>query len=368
MRRLLILLTAALGLLLPGVLLGKPDGGGQTFAISGFGWGHGVGMSQCGAYGFAKHGRGYREILAHYYQGTEIGKVGGPRIRALLADGRSSIEVGSESAFQVEDASGARQLPAGRYRLGEGLRLAVGDKQVQLSGKVTFVPGKAPLTLDRPYRGRLVVTRGGGGLQVVNDLGIEKYVRGVIAGEMPADWHPEALKVQAVAARTYALASRKPKQAFDVFADTRSQVYGGIEAERQTTNAAVGATRGQVVEFKGKIAWTFFSASSGGKTAAISDVWKGSEQLPYLVSVEDPFDDVCPYHSWGPLQFTAAELRAELGNKIPGGLESLTVERNASGRVDFVAAKGNGRTTQISGSEMRSALGLRSTWFRIEKG
>ena len=86
MRRLLILLTAALGLLLPGVLLGKPDGGGQTFAISGFGWGHGVGMSQCGAYGFAKHGRGYREILAHYYQGTEIGKVGGPRIRALLAE------------------------------------------------------------------------------------------------------------------------------------------------------------------------------------------------------------------------------------------------------------------------------------------
>ena len=184
---------------------------------------------------------------------------------------------------------------------------------------------------------------------------------------MPADWHPEALKVQAVAARTYALVSRKPKQAFDVYADTRSQVYGGIEAERRTTNAAVGATRGQVVEFKGKIAWTFFSASSGGKTAAISDVWKGSEQLPYLVSVEDPFDDVCPYHSWGPLQFTAAELRAELGNKIPGGLESLTVERNASGRVDFVAARGGGRTTQISGSEMRSALGLRSTWFRIDE-
>ena len=110
MRRLLILLTAALGLLLPGVLLGKPDGGGPTFAISGFGWGHGVGMSQCGAYGFAKNGRGYREILAHYYRGTEIGKVSGPpdprpsRRRPQLDRGRLRVRlpgrgrVGSSSA------------------------------------------------------------------------------------------------------------------------------------------------------------------------------------------------------------------------------------------------------------------------------
>ncbi len=364
MRRLLILLIAVLGLALPSVLLGFPEGG-TTFVIRGNGWGHGVGMSQCGAYGFAKQGRGYREILAHYYRGTEIGRVSGPRIRALLAAGRSSVEIGADAPFRVEHGSGTRELPAGRYRVTEGLRIEVGGKQVQLDGPVTFLPGKAPLELDRAYRGRIVLSRKDGGLQAVNDLGIEKYVRGVIAGEMPADWHPQALRVQAVAARTYALASRKPQQAFDVYADTRSQVYGGVQAEKPSTNAAVADTRGEVVRFKGKIAWTFFSASSGGKTAAISDVWGGSEQLPYLVSVDDPFDDVCPYHRWGPLTFSVSELRAKLGSKIPPNLQSLTVKRNASGRVDVVIARGGGRQTEISGSEMRSALGLRSTWFRI---
>jgi stage II sporulation protein D len=367
MRRPLILLIAASALALPGVLLGKSDGGSPTFAVSGFGWGHGVGMSQCGAYGFAKKGRGYREILAHYYRGTEIGTVSGPRIRVLLASGRSSVEIASDAPFRVQDRSGTRELPAGRHRLGEGLRLTAGDTDVQLAGTVTFLPGKSPLVLDRPYRGRLVVSLASGGLQVVNDLGIEKYIRGVIAGEMPADWHPEALKVQAVAARTYALASRRPAQEFDVFADTRSQVYGGVNAEEKTTNAAASATKGQVVEYKGKIAWTFFSASSGGRTAAIADVWDDAEPQPYLVSVDDPFDDVCPYHRWGPIDFTVSELRSALGDKIPAGLQSLTVKRNDSGRVDVVVAKGAGRTTQISGSEMRSALGLRSTWFRIER-
>ena len=366
MRRLLILTIAALALAIPGVLLGK-QGSGPVFEISGLGYGHGVGMSQCGAYGFAKHGMGYRAILAHYYTGTEIGTAKGAHIRVLLADGRDSVEIGSDAPFTVEDKTGSRALPAGRYRLTRGLRLQLEGKDVQLGGPVRFRPGKSPLELDQAYRGSLVVSGTDGGLRVVNDLGIEKYVRGVVAREMSPDWHPEALKVQAVAARSYALATRNSEEPFDVYSDTRSQAYGGIEAETQPTNAAVAATQNQIVTYDGKVAVTFFSASSGGKTAAIADVWSGSEPTPYLVSVDDPYDGVCSYHQWGPVSFSTSELESRLGGKIPDGLKSLTVRLNGSGRVSKVVAKGSERTVEIPGATMRTELGLRSTWFRITK-
>ncbi len=365
MRRLLILTLALLVLAIPGVLLGKQDGR-AVFEFRGFGYGHGVGMSQCGAHGFAKHGMGYRAILAHYYKGTDIGKAGGAHIRVLLATGRDAVAISSDSPFSVEGAGGARDLPAGHYRLTRGFRLQADGKDVQLDGPVRFRPGKSPLELDRPYRGTILVTATDGGLRVVNDLGIEKYVRGVVAQEMSSDWHPQALRVQSVAARSYALASRNPGGPFDVYPDTRSQVYGGVEAETVPTNAAVSATSGEIVTYEGKVAWTFFSASSGGKTAAIGDAWPGSKPSPYLVSVDDPYDDVCPYHHWGPISFTRAELEAKLG-KIPDGLESLTVSVNDSGRVSEVIAKGSGRTVEIPGTTVRTALGLRSTWFRITK-
>jgi SpoIID/LytB domain protein len=126
--------------------------------------------------------------------------------------------------------------------------------------------------------------------------------------------------VQAVAARSYALASRKTGGSFDVFADTRSQVYGGILSEDPRTTEAVNATKGQIVLFDGKVAWTFFSSSSGGKTASIQDVWPDSDPLPYLVSVDDPYDTISPYHDWGPVAFTAAELKAKLGARFPAGV------------------------------------------------
>ena len=173
MRRLLILTIAALALAIPGVLLGKQESG-PVFEISGFGYGHGVGMSQCGAYGFAKHGMGYRDILAHYYRGTEIGTARGAHIRVLLASGRDSVEIGSDARFTVEDATRSRELPAGKYRLTRGFRLQLEGKDVQLDGPVRFRPGKSPLEFDEAYRGSLAVGRTDGGLRVVNDLGIER--------------------------------------------------------------------------------------------------------------------------------------------------------------------------------------------------
>ena len=361
-RRLLTLIVLALLLAVAGAAQASP-----VFLISGAGWGHGIGMAQYGAHGFAQNGWTYDQILAHYYPGTALGFAPTARIRVLLASRRDALEIASDSPFAVRDAQGRVALPAGAYRLGRDLTLEVEGQPRTLVSPLRVVPGKSPLRLGgRAYRGTLVVSLAAGGLTAVNAAKLEQYVKGVVAGEMPPDWHPEALEVQAVAARSYALASRRPGRSFDVFADTRSQVYGGIAAEDPRTSAAVDATKGQVVLFEGKVAWTFFFASSGGKTAAAQDVWPDSEQLPYLVSVDDPYDDISPYHRWGPLAFTAEQLAARLGSRLPSGLTDLKVNLNASGRVATVTAIGTGGTTEIPGWEMRTLLGLRSTMFQID--
>ena len=179
---------------------------------------------------------------------------------------------------------------------------------------------------------------------------------------MPKTWLPEALKTQAVAARSYALAVRKTTGAFDVYPDTRSQVYGGVSSEYPTTSAAVNATAGQVLTYNGKIATTYFFSTSGGRTAAIADVWK-SAPVPYLVSVADPYDSLSPYHNWGPFTFTADKVQKAL--KVKGRLLDLQTTANASQRVDSVQAVGDQSERVVSGSELRTALGLRSTWFSV---
>ena len=90
---------------------------------------------------------------------------------------------------------------------------------------------------------------------------------------MPDDWHPEALRAQAVVARSYALATLKPGKLFDLYADTRSQVYGGVRAEEDTTNRAIGSTAGRVLLWQDRVATTFYHSTSGGRTAPIADVW-----------------------------------------------------------------------------------------------
>ena len=119
-------------------------------------------------------------------------------------------------------------------------------------------------------------------MRIVNHVGLEAYLFGVVPGEMPFYWLPEALKVQAVAARSYALAVRKTGSDFDLYPDVRSQVYSGISGERAATTAAVQATAGQVVLYRGRIATTYFFSTSGagrqrstmsGPAAARFPIW-----------------------------------------------------------------------------------------------
>jgi stage II sporulation protein D len=337
-----------------------------VLVITGRGWGHGVGMSQYGALGFALQGAGFDAILAHYYRGTELTQAPVKRIRVLLAGGAKTLSVASKAPFRVRDALGdVHQLPAGTQRFGPGLRVRKLDqpKPTQLQGPVVFLPGREPLEVNgRAYRGELRVVVEKARLRAINSLGLEAYLYGVVPSEMPHRWPPEALKAQAVAARSYALATRRSGE-FDVYSDVRSQVYRGIPEEEEQTNEAIDATAGLVVTYGGQVAHTYFFSTSGGRTATVGDVWPSSKPLPYLVSVPDPYDSISPYHRWGPLVFTAKAARAKL--KVPGPLLDLRPVITPSGHVGTLTAVGATVETQLRGADVRRLLGLRSTWFRV---
>ena len=337
-----------------------------VFVVTGRGWGHGVGLAQWGAYGYARQGTGYDEILAHYYQGTQLGDAPVKRMRVLLAGAAKTLAVGSMAPFKGRDALGEiHELDAGTQKFGPGLRLlGSGDQKAQpLQGPLVFLAGREPLEVNkRAYRGEVRVNVDKGKLRAINSLGLEAYLYGVVPAEMPHRWPAEALKAQAVAARSYALATKRSGD-FDVYSDVRSQVYRGISEEEEPTNEAIDATAGQVLTYGGKIARTYFFSSSGGRTATVTDVWPSSGALPYLVAVDDPYDTVSPYHRWGPLVFTAKGVRAKL--KVPGPLRDQRTVVTPSGRVGTLVAVGPTGETFVSGADVRRLLGLRSTWFRV---
>lgn len=343
----------------PPALKGTP-----RFLISGHGWGHGVGMSQYGAQGYAQKSFTYDQILAHYYPGTELGTAPVNRVRVLLAN-TPSVTISSLGDVKMKDGVGTTTtLPAASWTLGTGLKFKLpGSDQAQpLTGPLTFTATIAPLYFKRPYRGTFTITSDGKKLSLVDTLGLEPYLNGVVPSEMPSTWLPDALDAQAVVARSYALAMRKTTGLFDVYGDTRSQVYGGLLAEKPSTTEAVSATAGEVLLYDGKVAVTYFYSTSGGKTASIADVWN-SQPVPYLVSVPDPYDTISPYHDWGPLSFTAAQVRKAL--KLPGRLLDVQTNLNASGRVSTVDATGDQGDVTVGADVLRSGLGLRSTWFTI---
>lgn len=333
-----------------------------TLVFTGRGWGHGVGMSQYGALGFARRGAGYGSILAHFYPGTALGPAPARRIRVLVAEDARRVIVGSAAPFSVRDGNGViRELPAGRYWFGPGLKLRLPGAEPQpLAGPLTFLRGQEPLELDRPYRGSLVVSVAGKRLAVVNVVALEGYVRGVVSREMPQDWPLEAVKAQAVAARSYALAQRRGR-GFDVYADTRDQVYGGIAAETPVGEQAVAETRGQVLLYDGKVATTYYFSTSGGRTASLEDVFTNGKPVPYLVSVRDPYDSLSPYHTWGPVAVPAGKAARRL--KVPGLSDLRPVPRR--GRAREVVAVGRDGEVRLPAWQVRKELGLRSTWFRV---
>jgi stage II sporulation protein D len=347
--------------------------------LDGHGWGHGIGLSQYGAYGYALlEGRDHAWILGHYYTGTSLARTGTGNIRVLLRRTRAPKVCG---ATRLLDARGRRlRLSDARiYKLSvlSGSRIRVVDtRNGRTRGRVTgpvTVTGGASWCLrgtadngvrDGAYRGRAIIRPDGRALQVVNRLGMESYLRGVVPSEMPAAWPAEALQAQAVIARSYALRGRRPTAPYDVYADVRSQVYGGIDREVPAATAAVTATRAEVVTAGGEVAQTFFFSTSGGRTAGNEEIW-GGMPIAYLRSVDDPHDDLSPYHDW-TARFTERTARRKLKSLGVGELESLAVTASTpSGRAATVEVTGADATVSVPAGRIQALLGLRSTWFGV---
>jgi stage II sporulation protein D len=333
-----------------------------AIVLNGHGWGHGLGMSQWGAYGFANRGWTYDRILAHYYRGTTLGTTPVKSVRVLLADGKGKVTLSATTPWRVVDEEGTKhQLEPAKIVLTPKLELDTGDGEtLSLGEKATF--NASPVSVNgKPYRGAVRVSVVKDKLRVVNVVGLEAYLKGVVPSEMPSAWHPEALKAQAVAARTYAIASLKKGADYDLYNDVRSQVYGGLAAESLTASAALDATAGKVVFYDGKVITAYFFSTSGGRTVSAGEVT--GRPVPYLVSVADPYDTASPYHDWGPVLLDAAKVAKQL--KTGGALTDLLTTLGPSGRVkEATAVTATGEST-FSGTELRKQLELRSTWFTV---
>jgi stage II sporulation protein D len=359
--------------------------GSTVFTLVGHGWGHGIGMSQYGALGYAEHGLGYKQILRHYFTGTRIAPLSRSVTERVLLSSGPAVHFGASSAMTLRDAAGTKKrLAAGKYHLQRGgtpgrLQLvsgATGAVTKRLVAPVRITPGSQPLRLNDSagigfagdhWHGSFRVAISGSSLLCIDVVGLEKYLRGVVPSEMPASWMAPALKAQAVAARSYAVATRNPSGLFDAYADTRSQVYGPIEHEAPASTAAVTSTVHRVVWYRHTVATTFFSSSSGGRTASEQAAWGTSSGQPYLVPVIDRYDaagGANPYHDWPATTYTPAGLARALGVSGVVGSVAMTID-GPSQRILHLVVTSSGGTSTLSGVQVQGRMGLRSNYFRI---
>lgn len=394
-RRARVLLAALAGALLVAVLPGGSASaaeprrkietwatpGSTAITITGHGYGHGKGLSQYGALGAATQGLTWQQIDEFYYPGTTWGQIRG-KVRVLItADTGRDVQVVARRGIKVTSLARQRtwRLPpiaARKWRL----VAAGGDTAVQWTRRGAWrtwkkVPGEAELSsvdgaltlvlpgARRDYRGSLqsVAPRPGAKRQTVNRLGMEAYLRGVVPLEVPALWEPDAVSAQSVAARTYAAFERSQTSgaSYDLCDTSQCQVYGGMDAEHPAATAAIKATARQGLFYDGAPAFTQFSASNGGFSAAGS--------MPYLVAQPDPYDGVAnPTNS----TWTTAIDDAQVEKQWPaiGDLTSIEVTTRDGngdwgGRVVDMAFIGSTGTVRVDGDKVRDSFGLKSDWF-----
>lgn len=353
--------------------------------LKGHGFGHGHGMSQYGAEGAARKGLGYRKIVDFYYPGTTWGNAAGKVSVLITADTSDDLEVVARPGLTIHDSAvrGRVALPdngATRWRVTAAKdgtnRVAFLTKRWHrwsvLEGTGQFFARGKPITLvtpsgERAYRGGLAALPGTSGPRsrdTVNTLSLERYVKGVVPLEIPALWSPEAVRAQAVAARTYAAYERAhPRSSTYQLCDTSScQVYGGYDAEHPAANDAVNATRHLALLSDGQPAFTQFGASSGG--------WTSAGSVSYLAAREDPYDDWAgnPVHDWS---LTLTDTRLEQAWPAVGNLQRIKITRRDGngdwgGRVASLTLVGDRGKVVVSGDTFRAVLGLRSTWWTFK--
>jgi len=351
------------------VLGAAPAGaaGSVTWVVKGGGFGHGVGMSAYGAYGYGLHGAGYRQILHHYYKGIGIGEApGAPQVRVLL-----DVALGEVGFSHATAACGQSLDPSRSYagrRRGASLQLLSGSgRLLARCGGRLHADGRGTIRIGGVgvYRGALELVAGAGAsLNVVNRLNVNSYARGSVPGEVPPEWPAATLKAFAVACRSIALSTDVGGHGYELYADTRTQVYGGVKLEDERTDRAVQSTRDQVAIYGGAVAQTTYFSSSGGRTES---GFLGAPDVPYLQSVDDPYDYYSPLHEWA-FRFSQAEMNSRLGPYVPGAFRGIKVmQRGDSPRIDYARLIGTGGTATIRGDTLAAALGLYDRWAYFRK-
>lgn len=351
------------------------------FTITGHGNGHGRGMGQWGAYGYAKdHGWAAERILAHYYGGTTLGQ---------LDDTQISVRLTGHDDQPLDVYSDAGAIVAGKQVApGEGVHLTPlqgGAANVVVTAGcagdvlwqgVTDHPWVDPIDLaperpvsehlkfcsdDAAYRGSLGVMLDGDAPRTVNVVNIDDYLLGVVPSESHPEWADtggaEALRAQAIAARSYAAA--EDRKTYAQTCDTQNcQVYTGTANEDPRTTDAVRTTSGVVLMRDNEVVPAEFSSSTGGYT--------DGGDFPAVV---DEGDAVSPHHDWSVTR-TAGELGEAFG---VGELQSIeVVSRNNfganGGRATDVKVVGTDGTAEVTGAQARTKLKLKSDWFTITEG
>jgi stage II sporulation protein D len=410
-----VLLAAALTcamLATPATALGK------EVRIKGRGWGHGIGMSQYGAYGYALHGRGAKRMLQHYYSGARVReRAMGSAVRVGMLQGRASITIAPKAkapngGHLVLKVKGTRTKvvgggPGDRFQIkasaAGGARIFKNSNRIKRGGRTVFGDLEHPVVAKYERYGTQVDTEGksyavgfgkiefvsysssgcpnGKCLSEVAVVPMQKYLYGL--GEVPASWPQETLRAQAIAGRTYAYRrkvlfgqSRFPCYC-GVYDSTVDQVFIG-EAKRTGSGSywkkwkkAVDTTKKRVILHRGEPIASLYSSSSGGYTESNSNVW-GTTQVSYLRGVDDPYDaagGANPNYRWHlTMAWSTLKSRLASGFGSFGRLKRLKIVRTGvSGRVAVNGLKivGSDRTLVVDGWDVRGVLGLKDSWFRF---
>ena len=375
---------------------GVPSGAtalGPSVAFFGRGWGHGVGLSQYGARGRALAGQGAAEILAHYFAGTTSGTVpAAAAIRVLVLDdhvpaattpltvvgrgGAWSI-VGVEATFPADARLRLFPTTSGTtttWRVvvertaGVVLYAARAPADLRVRGATTATTFELPArsTTYGTYRGTLRILLAGPKADVVNELPLESYLRGVVPVEMPSSWPLAARTAQTIAARSYAAARLRPGvSTFDVYDDSRSQVYRGVRAETAAANAVIAATANQVLRSGTAIVNAMFHSTGGGATESNENVYVSASgarvaaPVSYLRGSPDrdasgaAYDAAAPYATWQTKAYPLAQLSAIFAADARtdvGTLMALDLRtRGVSGRLLAVTLVGTSGSKTVSG-------------------
>jgi stage II sporulation protein D len=313
-------------------------------------------------------------------------------IRVLLASDVQRIEVRAERTVWVTDEQdrarsfhsalsvevrGPAMFVNGVRATGDQLTVRSGEQDLKVSlprrngasNGISAQPNDDKSALQ--VSGLVQLVRRGKGLLVINHVDLEEYVKGVVPAEVNSAWHPEMLKAQAVAARTYALYQHmlSASRDYDVAASIQDQVYRGRQGIDARVEQAVEATRGLVVTHEGAPIYAAFSSTAAGITEDSVVVW--SKDLPYLKGVECPFDVESPYYQWkASFKIDTLEQNLRQQGVAVGTIATLApLTYSRAGRVATLRILHSKGELILRGEELRKAVGytvIPSTQFTIE--